>query len=88
MKFTWEEKDVECGRIVRSPTTATNNKAMIGYEPGKGVLLLSLSDGLIVIHALDKKDMAHWLNESRFEPTDDDRESVKAADILSGRARR
>ncbi len=85
MKFTWEEADVVSGRLVRSKTTAANNKSILGYAPGGPYYVVSLADGLMVTELPSKAAVAGWLNKAGHEPADDDRESMAAIDWLRGR---
>lgn len=84
MKYIWEPDDVECGRMIRAKTTATNNLYVVGYEPSGGFCLMSLSDGLIIIRWASKKEASDWLNRTEAQPTDDDPIATKAINYLRG----
>ena len=87
MRVTWETDDVKAGRVVRAPTDAPNRNAMVTYTiaPGGNTYgLVYLTDGQILVDGMSRIHLAGYLNDGEYLPTDDDREIVKAADVLRG----
>ena len=82
MLYTWERKDVQPGRVVRSKTTAVNNKLLIAVDLCT-FYLIALSDGMVV-HTGSQESLRLFLNEHSYCPTDDDRATTKAIDWLRG----
>lgn len=92
MKNQWEAGDVYAGRIVTSPTTATNNRYILGYTvnpPQRHIV--SLADGMIAVtfakaDADDDIDqrLADYLTRIGYAPIEGDRELREAAAVVSG----
>ena len=83
MKYTWEEKDIICGRIVcKDPSYQGNStfdpngsalkwtmKLGYGFYPdGQNFCMLSLTDGLIYKLGRTAKEVADYLNKCELIP--------------------
>lgn len=88
MKVMWEEADIRAGRIVRSLTEAKNRNYILCYTvvpDGTTWGITSLADGLVTTApGYTREGLANYMNVVGFLPADDDREIVKAADVLRG----
>jgi hypothetical protein len=72
MKYTWEEKDIVCGTIVK-PAGSGGEHFIIGYmfgfdEPSKTLTMNSLSDGMVMSLGKTKEAAVRTLNDGNYVP--------------------
>jgi hypothetical protein len=83
MKYTFEETDNLCGLLVKSSTTAANNRQIIIYDsrvrPGEGRYgMVCLCDGMLFRSGKTAAEMVKMLNEGGYRPTQHSPNALRA----------